>query len=98
MPNPVNVGHDSHITNLESDELIASELAQAQSAIMIDPEGTQAIAALNLAKAKDALHKRTMEMLEKEFGPLVIGLPRKTKFKTTDQLKAQGYVGIYRRD
>lgn len=91
MPDP-----NAHITNLESDDFIAGQLARAKSAVESDPENGQAQADLAMAQAMAANHVNTNDLLTREFGPLMIGRPRKTKWKSSELLAEQGYVGIYR--
>ncbi len=87
-----------HITNLEAPERMAREAAQAESALMAgDPDDPQLRSALTLAKSRLKGNTDTMDLLEREFGPVMVGKPRKTKFKTAEMLESQGYVGIYRR-
>ena len=87
-----------HLTNLESPERMAAEAAQADSAVMAgDPDDPTLRGALTLAKARLKGNTATMELLEREFGPVTVGKPRKTRFKSAEMLEQQGYVGIYRR-
>ena len=61
--------------------------------------GSQGVAKAKADHAK-ALHEAnqaTLQLIEQEWGPYVIGKPRKTQYKSSELLAEQGYVGIYRR-
>jgi hypothetical protein len=92
MPSP----GDTCLTNLENPERMAKEALQAESDHMANPT-PQTEATKRLAKARLEGNTATLELMEREFGPVTIGKPRKTQWKTSEQLEAQGYVGIYRR-
>lgn len=94
MPAP-----DRFITNLESDAFVAKQIANATAAVeMADDESkrTVARAAAELAQRRHDGHIATHAALTVEHGAYVIGLPRKTRWKSQQQLTAEGYVGIYR--
>lgn len=86
-----------HITNLESDELIAKWLAEAEAEKAAKPADKLALAKHSHAQDLMAGHIRTWDFIRKEHGDVVIGKPMKTRYKSSDTLAKQGYVGIYRR-
>lgn len=85
-----------HLTNLEDPGRMKREMELAESAYMAEmtPENE---AIRNHAKALHEGTQATLSLLEREHGPIVIGRPQKTRWKTTETLTAQGYVGIYKR-
>lgn len=87
---------NSHITNLESPDRVREEAEQARSEHMANPT-TETQARLGHALALQENNQQTMALIESEWGPIVVGKPKKTKFKSSELLAQQGYVGIYRR-
>lgn len=87
------------ITNLESEEALAAEVAKAQIALRTatGADIREAAALLHIAKYKQADVARSMRQIEMETnGRFAIGKPMATEFKTQDEISAQGIVGIYR--
>ena len=88
------------ISNLESMESMAKAVEDAAAALKASStpaERRQASALLNIAKFKQADVARTLAQLRMEYnGRITIGSPMATEWRTSDEIAADGIVGIYR--
>ncbi len=87
---------NAHITNLECPDRMRRDYEQAASAHMADPS-PESEARMRHAQAVHEATQATLALLEQEWGPVTIGKPRKTKWKSSELLAEQGYIGVYRR-
>lgn len=86
-----------HITNLESRESLEAERDHAQAQVDANPGSLTARAELNAALTRLVGHDRTMELITQEHGGRIgIGEPMGTEYRTAEQIKADGHIGIYR--
>ena len=88
-----------HITNLESEAKLQAAVDAAQQAIRNAksvPDLKSAEAALNVAKFKLADRAHTLRKIELENGPISLGEPQATPWKTAEAIKADGIEGVYR--
>jgi len=84
------------LTNLESRESLEAERAKAQAQVDASPASLTARAELNAALGRLVSHDRTMALIEQENGRIGIGEPMGTEYRTAEQIKADGHIGIYR--
>lgn len=89
-----------HLTNLESEDRVVSDLAKAQDLVAkTDPANEQAYrqadAAYIQAKLRADNWKDTHAILAKEYGTLRVDRPKATKWRSVKQLETLGLVGIY---
>lgn len=91
---------NAHVTNLESPDAMRQAMERALSEHMANTDVdtfAQTEAKAKHAKAMYEANQATLALIEAEWGPYTIGKPRKTKWKSSELLAEQGYVGIYRR-
>lgn len=88
---------NAHVTNLECPDAMRQRMEQAQSDHMAEPDDAQKAHQAQHAKVLYEGNQATLALIEAEWGPYAIGKPRKTKWKSSELLAEQGYVGIYRR-
>jgi hypothetical protein len=84
------------LTNLESRESLEAERDKAQAQVDASPASLTARAELNAALGRLVSHDRTMALIEQENGRIGIGEPMGTEYRTAEQIKADGHIGIYR--
>jgi hypothetical protein len=84
------------LTNLESRESLEAERDKAQAQVDASPASLTARAELNAALSRLVSHDRTMALIEQENGRIGIGEPMGTEYRTAEQIKADGHIGIYR--
>lgn len=84
------------LTNLESRKSLEAERDKAQAQVDASPASLTARAELNAALGRLVSHDRTMALIEQENGRIGIGEPMGTEYRTAEQIKADGHIGIYR--
>lgn len=87
------------ITNLNSIESMEAKVKEAEAALDASqpgPERRMAARSLEIAKLRLADVKRTFKLIELEHGgKITIKEPHATPQRTSEQIAAQGIVGIY---
>lgn len=84
------------ITNLEDRAALKQRAESAQMAYDADPNNPGARVSLDTALARLVGHDRTMALIENEHGKIGIGEPMGTEYRTADEIKRDGFIGIYR--